>query len=452
MLAWLLLLFVSPGLAWKRAVVIDAGSTGSRVHVTTWRRGSPECGEKGIEIQLPVLTWKHSPGISTFLEDHHENRNAALKKYLGDLYTGLLELVPSATDRRNVPVWFLGTGGMRGIPNPDELIKKIHDILKSEWKPFRVSHQRAVAILTGEEEAIYSWIALLHVLNHEDQKSSHLQSRSLQQLKQRPVMVELGGASTQVVANPPASHNIIDPRNSNFVTLNVCGESQIVYAKSHQGFGRQLALQRFLCMGYKKQKELADKVTLPCLPTGLRFPIFTDCELSAAIEDIGVIDEDLTIEGIRGITNGTFEICKSEIEKLLFEQELQLPFNLTDSSDVIATESFYHLYSMVLDPTGALASTVTLEHFRSRARELCKLSTIDSIVPLLHSRAEFEKAVTACFGLTFAADLLGKLLSVSDTRPIRVLNKIRGIDLGWPIGHNLLELPQMQRSIAHDEL
>lgn len=77
----------------------------------------------------------------------------------------------------------------------------------------------------------------------------------------------------------------------------------MVFARSFQGFGRQLAFQRFLALLQQNSSSL-----LPCLPPDVVFPLF-DLESLVAVEEIGTMDDGQTI-GTKGYKDGTFESCK----------------------------------------------------------------------------------------------------------------------------------------------
>lgn len=76
---------------------------------------------------------------------------------------------------------------------------------------------------------------------------------------------------------------------------------QILYAKSFQGYGRQLALQRFLAQ-HDESSEL------PCLPSDVVFPEMKD-SMIVIVEDIGTRADNKS-GGLKGMNDGTFGLCR----------------------------------------------------------------------------------------------------------------------------------------------
>ncbi|EDU42106.1 ectonucleoside triphosphate diphosphohydrolase 1 [Pyrenophora tritici-repentis Pt-1C-BFP] len=113
---------------WRYGVVLDAGSSGTRVHIYRWLNNNT-ARQKASDAQLhslPVIetykewTKKIHPGISTFGEHPHDVGSEHLDKLLSHALKYVpLEEVP------NTPLFLLATAGMRILPE-----RQRKDVLK----------------------------------------------------------------------------------------------------------------------------------------------------------------------------------------------------------------------------------------------------------------------------------------------------------------------------------
>lgn len=139
------------------AVVIDAGSTGSRAHVFRWLYDRKGCNGSGaVRVVLPEQNAKTRPGITTYLDSKATEFNAAttLKKmdqggmsstkssthekfnttealvhYLRIVKDEIDKMVPK-NKRESTPMWFLGTAGMRHLKDQEK--EEMLNIIENE--------------------------------------------------------------------------------------------------------------------------------------------------------------------------------------------------------------------------------------------------------------------------------------------------------------------------------
>ena len=124
----------------KYAVVFDAGSTGSRVHVFRFDVGG------GGELALVDDTFEQlKPGLSSFAKN--PAKGAASLKPLLDV---AMKTVPGA-QRRETTVEVRATAGLRMLPGSeaDSLLAAVRDLLRGY--PFKLQ-ENGVTIMDGAEE------------------------------------------------------------------------------------------------------------------------------------------------------------------------------------------------------------------------------------------------------------------------------------------------------------
>ncbi|EXB93584.1 Nucleoside-diphosphatase mig-23 [Morus notabilis] len=178
-------------------VVVDCGSTGTRVNVYEWE------GRGENERELPILlhSYPDNSTKSSLLKNsckyHCMQTEPGLDKFVGNssgvraslepLITWAEQMVPlerhSAT-----PIFVLATAGLRRIAVEDvrRVMEDVEDVVKERSFSCRRSWIR---VLSGKEEAYYGWVALNYKMgvfrNHSRSPTSAL--------------LDLGGSSLQVV-------------------------------------------------------------------------------------------------------------------------------------------------------------------------------------------------------------------------------------------------------------
>lgn len=134
------------------ALMIDAGSTGSRLHLYTFSHCDPTVGA------LPKLEdegfFMTKPGLSAF---SGKPREAA--ESLRVLMDEAMQGVPKE-ERACTPIAVKATAGLRmlGTKESDEILNEVERWLKSDW-PFSLIN-KGVVIMDGGDEGVFAWITI----------------------------------------------------------------------------------------------------------------------------------------------------------------------------------------------------------------------------------------------------------------------------------------------------
>jgi guanosine-diphosphatase len=206
------------------SLVIDAGSTGSRVHVYRFSN----CNS----LQLTNEVYAHTkPGLGSFAVPSHAADS------LEDLMKVAIQNVPTEY-RKCTPLTLRATAGLRmlGSEISDSILAAVK--AKLETYPFPIAAIDGVSIMDGSDEGVYAWITVNYLLGHigSDQKKSTVG------------VLDMGGGSTQIVFE----HNtgeVIQFGQSNYP----------LYGFSYDGYGLMEARKRII--------ELSKDVA-PCIPIG----------------------------------------------------------------------------------------------------------------------------------------------------------------------------------------
>ncbi|CAO1636081.1 unnamed protein product [Parajaminaea phylloscopi] len=287
----------------RYAIFVDAGSSGSRLQVYSWKDPSVSRTErlrhgKSTKV-LPRVEkgtedgsgrewqWKVEPGISSFGNHPHD-----LDAYLQPLFAHALTVVPA--DRvQTTPVYIMATAGMRLIPQSqqDGIIEATCRFIQSST-PFRLQHgcKSHVRVITGEEEGLLGWIAInylmdgFHFRRDGSLPSSEDAAVSPSKGKSTYGFLDMGGASTQIAFEPSkkalAAVGVEQAQQAeelSSVTLKLLDGTSVshnVFVTTFLGFGTNKARERYeetLVHNATMSSSPTDPVAVlddPCLPRG----------------------------------------------------------------------------------------------------------------------------------------------------------------------------------------
>jgi Golgi nucleoside diphosphatase len=144
------------------SVVIDAGSSGSRVMLYTWsktRAGLPritKAGDSDHDWQL-----KKEPGLST-LSDKLQD----VAPYLQTLLDFAMERIPQ-NQHSKASLHLFATAGLRLLPleTQTKLLQEACNFAKQKY-PFKIAAcSEHFQVITGEWEGIYGWLTVNYLKN-----------------------------------------------------------------------------------------------------------------------------------------------------------------------------------------------------------------------------------------------------------------------------------------------
>ncbi len=193
--------------------VIDAGSTGSRLHVYSY-----DVDETNTPVHInEIWNKKIKPGFATI-----EPNNHTIDAYLTTLFSG--------APRQKIPVYFYATAGMRLLPMYRQ--KKFYDEVQNWFSQQSQWNLIAAKTISGNDEALYDWLSVNY----------HLGTLQTKQNESVGVM-DMGGASVQIVF-PIQKNTEVSPRSQ--VELDLYGHHYNLYVQSFLGLGQTEVSHQFL--------------------------------------------------------------------------------------------------------------------------------------------------------------------------------------------------------------
>lgn len=379
--------------------VIDAGSSGSRVHVYQWASG---------QSSSPITkhsSYESSPGIS--------NPDSGLPVLL-DLIELARNSLPSEVDVDTVPMFLGATAGMRILDPITEgsIMSEIRSLLHTSGFMFRDEWARTIS---GEEEGAFGWLVANYLMN----------GGSLPSEKSDTTYgaIELGGASAQFSFCPNGA--IL----ANLYPVRVDHAEYALYTHSYLYYGVDQAMMTF-------NVEHVDNSTMlnPCYPVG-----YTDPETD--ISGSGLWHECLIqVANLFDLTHNCYHGDGSQ-ERCSFNGVYQPPLGVRK---FIAMSAFLYTWQFLHLEIGS--NTADLRNMLKRAQKVCsmaydeQLQYYNDLTKEIPSDRRTENIHAQCFNAAYQYHLLhsGFGLPVRNT-PIEIYNDIDGTQVDWALGLMLVE-------------
>ncbi|XP_064587267.1 ectonucleoside triphosphate diphosphohydrolase 4 isoform X1 [Zonotrichia leucophrys gambelii] len=354
-------------------IVVDCGSSGSRVFVYCWPRhnGNPkdllDIQQMRDSSRKPVVM-KIKPGISEFAGSPDK-----VSDYISPLLSFAAAHVPRSK-HKETPLYILCTAGMRVLPESQQkaiLEDLLTDIPVHFDFLFSDSHAE---VISGKQEGVYAWIGINFVLGRfehtDDEDEAVVEVPGSEHhdpiFRKRTVgILDMGGVSTQIAYEVPQSEEVA---KSLLAEVNLgCDAHQTehvyrVYVATFLGFGGNAARRRyeeslFSSSLLRNRQSPQAPIPDPCLPRDAQ--------------------DELRHRGLRLQLRGTgdFQLCRERLRPLLNRTNgtgsslngvSQPPLHL-QSSEFYGFSEFYYCTEDVLRMGGDYSAA----RFTKAAQDYC---------------------------------------------------------------------------------
>ncbi|GFP90730.1 probable apyrase 7 [Phtheirospermum japonicum] len=416
-------------------VVIDCGSTGSRVNVFEWMIGNKSKIHENLPILLHIYPdnvnktnscqyhcMQTEPGLHNFVDDEFRVRAS-----LEPLIRYAEKWVPSER-RPQTPIFVLATAGMRRLASDDarRILQNVEDVVQEHGFMYR---KNWIRVLSGKEEAYYGWVALNYKMGI-FRSSSRLSTLGL---------LDLGGSSLQVVAE------VGFPTDNEHGSRSKIGlfEHDIV-AYSLPAFGLNEAFDRTIVMlshteALRESSNGVFEIGHPCLGSGfvqnytcrgcfglesrvsgnfgyrvflVGEPNWKQCEIIARAAAVNSTSFDLSNQRSRSNCIGLFSYGDNNTN-------LNLTKNLHAVSRYHALSGFFAVYNAL-----NLSQSANLTSLREMGQKLCSRSSPD------------QKSINGryCFRVPYLTSLIENALCLGGAEII-----FGPGDVSWTLGASLIE-------------
>lgn len=417
--------------------MIDAGSTGSRIHVYKFNNCGPT---PELESELFKQTKKiegKSSGLSAYADDPE-----AAAKSLDILMEEAMKAVPDKLKACS-PVSVKATAGLRliGPAKSDKILDAVRHHLETNY-PFPVvsKEEHGIDIMDGSDEGVYAWITTNYLLGNIGGPEE----------SETAAVLDLGGGSTQIVFEPRlkglASGGMPEKLadGDHKYELDFGGRKFTLYQHSHLNYGLMSARDAIfstLVDELHKAKEsdrawLDAAVTNPCFSSGMTKKVSVRMPEDHPLGKI--VELNMT-----GPATPAPAQCRALAERILKkEAECKLApcsFNGIHQPSIAKTfakEDIYFL-SYFYDRTQPLGmpESFTLREMHDLTSTVCSgeaawdvFSHVPGALEELRDRPEH------CMDLNFMLALTHTGYEMPIEREIKIAKQIKDNELGWCLG------------------
>eukprot|EP00747_Dinoflagellata_sp_TGD_P186237 gnl/TRDRNA2_/TRDRNA2_43165_c0_seq1.p1 gnl/TRDRNA2_/TRDRNA2_43165_c0~~gnl/TRDRNA2_/TRDRNA2_43165_c0_seq1.p1 ORF type:complete len:518 (-),score=91.86 gnl/TRDRNA2_/TRDRNA2_43165_c0_seq1:157-1710(-) len=391
------------------SVVIDAGSTGSRVHVFRFSKADGRLLDVGGQ---PSVFRATKPGMSAC---------AGNRSRLHETLVPLLEAASAAVpaEQRSVtPIALRATAGLRMLPGDQA------EVLLQEARTLIHGYNFAdagVQVMDGADEGTFQWLAINFLFDALDPKNEPV------------AVIDLGGGSVQMAytVRPKEASALSGQLRKDYLReIHLPGQAATAYLYQHSYLGYGLLAARAKMLETAKTAGMLE--ANPCLP-------------KAAQVKYSYNRQDYTSTGLGEAVN-----CAKLVERSL-HRELQCGGERCSFNGVWAGPGFQRVIASSfffdrLKDVGSISkeklqAKATPKMFSEEAAKVCG-APVD---PKGGERAEWM-----CFDLTYAAGLLHDGFGIGMDQQVDVVKEIqhqgRSYGASWALGVALDRLPKEDRS------
>ncbi|VFQ74836.1 unnamed protein product [Cuscuta campestris] len=397
-------------------IVIDGGSTGTRIHVFEYeiRNGIPVFNfrENGLH------SMKVNPGLSAYEEEPEMAAQA-----IDELVAFGKKIVPREFWGRT-KIRLMATAGMRLLESEvQEMIMGVcRKVLKGSGFMFQDDW---ATVIPGSDEGVYAWVVANYALGTLGGNP-----------EQTTGILELGGASAQVtfVSNEPLPQEYSSKIKFGNQTYNL-------YSHSLLHFGQNVAFDLLRESLVARGDDLgigslqSVKPMDPCTPRGYtheteqwKFSPSQSAEKSRYLSALN--------------PNGNFSECRSAARLLLQKGKEKCAYESCDigpafipklQGKFLATENFFHTSKFF-----GLAPKASLSDLMNAGKRFCE-EDWSKLRSKYHSLAE-EDLLRYCFSSAYIVALLHDSLGISlEDERIGYANQVDNIPLDWALGAFIMQ-------------
>nr|XP_045613674.1 ectonucleoside triphosphate diphosphohydrolase 5-like isoform X2 [Procambarus clarkii] len=377
------------------AVIIDAGSTGSRVLAFTFFKSLTDSS-----LKLDDELWHEvKPGLSSYADDPIEGAKSLLP---------LLELAKSSIPPQNwasTPLVLKATAGLRLLPNEkaEALLMEVRKLLDSSG--FHTT-ENSVGIMDGRDEGIFSWFTV-----------NYLMDRVSGDPRDTLVALDLGGGSTQITFVPVEDETVKKTPEEYLTSISLLHKNLNLYTHSYLGLGL-MAARASVLLQHKGEDGI---IRSPCINP--------------------IIDHQWTYGGetytIRGPEEAKYQEIHGQAGRLsenrpvadhascvkacvqVISDKVHAPHELK-GREVIAFSYFFDRATErgLIDPFKG--GELTIQEFLNAAVQTCNIPNVEQ--PL------------ACLDLTFISSFLTTGYGLKGDTTIKLYKKIDNYEVSWGLG------------------
>jgi len=399
----------------EHAIVFDAGSTGTRIHIFTFSIETRKKlnGEKYPSITLKSEHFKSiTPGLSSYAEDPSQ---------AAESIKPLLEFADSVVDedlRQNTSISVMATAGLRLLPDEQSnaIIKHVGNLINKLDKPYKTT-ENSIQILDGTLEGIFSWVTINFLL------------KRINNPKKSVAVLDLGGGSTQITFSPTLDDTFRFSPETFLTKRKILGQDEYLYTHSYLGSGLMATRKEILIesINSKKQNLKQENVNLthPCFPVGQTFK----WSYQLVTYTITGADGDC-YQFINTYLKHKNEVKQSPELKLREIYAISYYYDrMVDVGKIDKNLGHVSVFDYYLAAKQVCGSNFDAEKKSSTRRFRGQKRLEKEIKYQIKSNDEF-----LCLDLTYIANLLNTGFGLNWRKKLTLGKKLKNVEMSWPLG------------------
>ncbi|CAL8111350.1 unnamed protein product [Orchesella dallaii] len=376
------------------AVVIDAGSTGTRVLGFEFHQSLKD---NSLKLKNGIFH-EVKPGLSSYADE---------PKVGADSLKPLLEQAKQFIPQEawpTTPISVKATAGLRLLPKEkaDAILAAVSDVIQNSGF---LTNADSVGIMDGVDEGIFSWFTVNFLLD-----------RIGGPVTKTVAAMDLGGGSTQItVASSPETQSLYPKEDIQNISL---FHRQVpLYTHSYLGLGLQSVRKSVLA--YNKTDPESTVLHSACVnPVVSREWKYAGVTYTIKGVHTGKFEKVQYNGFTRREAIADWDECYNVIVKLIEEMGVVKSKDL--NRQIVVFSYFFERAAEagIIDPMEG--GKLTLQHYFDAGKQACK--TINADLPLL------------CLDLTYMGALLHNGYGLPKSTPLLALKKIKGHEISWALG------------------
>ncbi|XP_045453817.1 ectonucleoside triphosphate diphosphohydrolase 5 [Melitaea cinxia] len=371
---------------YHHAVIIDAGSSGSRVLAYKFRVPFTVFGQPNLDLVAEYFE-ETKPGLSSYVDDPEKGADTIVQ-----LVKKAEHLIP-LDKRRLTPLIVRATAGLRLLPK-DKALQLIDEVAKAISKLGYDVGANSVEIMDGSDEGIFIWytVNLLHNLIDGETMAA----------------LDLGGGSTQITYQLSDQDKKLFPSSDQY-TVPAGGNNITVYTHSYLQLG--LLAARNGIFRLEANDNNTNEFVSVCVD-----PIVQKEKWTYANKQY-IISGAPRPDGMK--RDAVFARCHEAVRRYTL-RTLDWEPSVAPRGSVAAMSYFYDVAADAGIIDVMRGGTVSVATYRASALRACSASNVEQ--------------PWACVDLVYVLTLLQDAYKIRDNEPISLFKKINGHEVSWALG------------------
>jgi len=403
---------------WLYGVMVDMGSSGTRVSIYAWKAGHKEPVQPAPPASGNYWYMAQRPGLSS-QANTPENAGtsiAPLLDYARD------SLTSANVDISTVPIFFKGTAGLRLLP-PEQskaILDNVADYVTDNYD--FIFQPTWIQIISGQDEAVYGWVSVQQVL---------LLNNALSPTGTTGV-IDMGGASLEVSFVPASKGPISSYPLDMYAEVPFNGDDYSLYSYSYLGYGHDQArfsVEHAIINANPEEFELAS----PCLLVGCNQTVIYN-------------EKEYTLYG-----SGDAAACQGLIQGLMNKDNCppayknQCAFNDVYQPAITSKEVFLGLDNMArVDRFYELSERPVLKEFLTASETFCGTNWELAQVEYANRTEEGFQLRDYCFEGLYTYTLLTWGLGFQEnSSQVMFTDPLYNVTISWTLGAMVYEVSEL---------